>query len=155
MPQPKLIVHRGAWNISAAYEQDHLSGALAAVQQVYPKLLSGATARKMVGRVGDSPIPRAGAFAGNAFEAASANGWGGRIMQGVFSKTVCDLFANHLAVKAAGFGITQLVQKVKGLGGIIGVSAKGHYAFARNTPKMDFCLANPYGSIQAFLKHPQ
>jgi beta-aspartyl-peptidase (threonine type) len=113
---------------------------------------TGGTARKMVGRVGDSPIPGAGAYADNALGAVSATGWGESIMRVLLSKTVCDLFENNEAMEAARMGIEHLAQKVQGFGGIIGISAKGHYAFSHNTPKMAFCFADPDGSTNSFIK---
>ncbi len=38
---------------------------------------TGGTPRKLVGRVGDSPVPGAGAYADNDLGAASTTGWGG------------------------------------------------------------------------------
>ena len=116
---------------------------------------TGGTARKMVGRVGDSPIPGAGAYADNALGAVSATGWGESILRVLLSKTVCDLFENNEAMEAAQLGIAHLAKKVGGLGGIIGICAKGHYAFAHNTPKMAFCFAAPDGSTKSFIKSPQ
>lgn len=113
---------------------------------------TGGTARKMVGRVGDSPIPGAGAYADNTLGAVSATGWGESIMRVLLSKTVCDLFQNNGAMEAATTGIAHLAQKVQGWGGIIGISANGHYAFAHNTPKMAFCMAHPDGRAEAFIK---
>jgi beta-aspartyl-peptidase (threonine type) len=99
---------------------------------------TGGTARKMQGRVGDSPIAGAGAYADNALGGVSATGWGESIMKVLLSKTVCDFFGSWEAVEAASRGIAVLEQKVKGLGGVIGISAHGEYGMAHNTPKMAF-----------------
>jgi beta-aspartyl-peptidase (threonine type) len=97
---------------------------------------TGGTARKLRGRVGDSPIIGAGAYADNALGAVSATGWGEPIMKVVLSKRVCDAFANHHAMAAAKEGIQYLTERVQGLGGIIGINSSGEYAFAYNTPRM-------------------
>lgn len=99
---------------------------------------TGGTARKLQGRVGDSPIAGAGAYADNLSGATSATGWGESIMRVLLSKTVCDLFLSHSAKKAATLGIEVLKNRVQGLGGIIGINKDGDYAFAYNTPKMAF-----------------
>ena len=99
---------------------------------------TGGTARKLQGRVGDSPIAGAGAYADNLSGATSATGWGESIMRVLLSKTVCDLFLHQTAMQAAILGIDILKNRVKGLGGIIGINKEGNYAFAYNTPKMAF-----------------
>ena len=101
----------------------------------------------MVGRVGDSPIIGAGAYAENALGAASATGWGESILKVLLSKTVCDFFEKNEAVTAAKMGIEKLEQKVNGLGGIIGIDFRGNYAFAHNTPKMAHAFAGTNGIV--------
>lgn len=97
---------------------------------------TGGTARKLQGRVGDSPIVGAGAYAENDLGAVSATGWGESIMKVVLSKRVCDAFAQLSAEAAATRGIQFLGDRVNGLGGVIGINAKGEYAHAFNTPRM-------------------
>lgn len=97
---------------------------------------TGGTARKLQGRVGDSPIVGGGAFADNDLGAVSATGWGESIMKVVLSKRVCDGFDNFSAMQAAQAGIQYLESRVNGLGGVIGISKKGEYGFAYNTPRM-------------------
>ena len=104
---------------------------------------TGGTARKMPGRVGDSPIVGAGAYADNQFGAVSATGWGESIMKVLLSKTVCDLFVEKEAMAAAYHGVQLLQERVGGLGGVIGIDHRGDYAFAYNTPKMAFAFYNP------------
>lgn len=99
---------------------------------------TGGTARKLVGRVGDSPIPGAGGYADNALGAASTTGWGESIMKVLLAKTVVDAFDQMDGMKAAKHGISILQNKVGGLGGVIGIDKKGNYAFHHNTPKMAF-----------------
>lgn len=97
---------------------------------------TGGTARKLRGRVGDSPIVGAGAYADNQLGAVSATGWGESIMKVVLSKRVCDAFQNSSATNAAKESIQYLENRVHGLGGVIGINTKGDYAFAYNTPRM-------------------
>ncbi|MEL6832580.1 MAG: isoaspartyl peptidase/L-asparaginase [Bacteroidota bacterium] len=104
---------------------------------------TGGTPRKWPGRVGDSPIPGAGAYADNECGAASTTGWGESIMKILLAKTVTD-FENqgHNAHKAAAMGITVLAEKVSGLGGVITIDRNGNYGWAHNTPKMAFAYWN-------------
>lgn len=97
---------------------------------------TGGTARKLSGRVGDSPIIGSGAYADNQLGGVSATGWGESIMKVVLSKRVCDLFEHYNAMEAAKLGIQYLSEKVDGLGGIIGIHKNGTYAMAYNTPRM-------------------
>ncbi|MEZ4960000.1 MAG: isoaspartyl peptidase/L-asparaginase [Saprospiraceae bacterium] len=106
---------------------------------------TGGTARKLAGRVGDSPIAGAGGYADNELGAVSATGWGERIMQVLLSKTVCDLFARQEAMMAAQAGIGILAKKVNGLGGVIGIDKNGRYGLAHNTPKMAFAYVEKKG----------
>lgn len=113
---------------------------------------TGGTARKLQGRVGDSPIVGAGAYADNQKGAASATGWGESIMKVLLTKTVCDFFPELDAMEAAGRSIQLLKDRVGGLGGIIGISASGQYAFAHNTPKMAFAYAKANGEIVSSIR---
>ena len=101
---------------------------------------TGGTARKLVGRVGDSPICGAGAYADNELGGASATGWGESIMKILLSKTAVDLFGKRPAMEAARESIFILQKKVSGLGGIIGIDKNGQYALAHNTPKMAYAF---------------
>lgn len=105
---------------------------------------TGGTPRKWPGRVGDSPIPGAGAYADNSCGAASTTGWGESIMKVLLAKTVTDWEERgQNAQKAAQKGIQALTKKVKGLGGVITIDAQGQYGWAYNTPKMAYAYWNP------------
>lgn len=97
---------------------------------------TGGTPRKMAGRVGDSPIIGAGAYADNQSGAVSTTGWGESIMKVLLAKTVCDGMEQVSAQEAAQKGIRILKEKGKGYGGVIGINARGEYAYAYNTEKM-------------------
>ncbi|MEL6924043.1 MAG: isoaspartyl peptidase/L-asparaginase [Bacteroidota bacterium] len=113
---------------------------------------TGGTARKLQGRVGDSPIIGAGAYADNQLGAASATGWGESILKVMLSKTVCDLLAKHPAMEAAQQGVSILQNRVGGLGGVIGLSANGTYARAHNTPRMAHAWADASGKVHAAIQ---
>ena len=113
---------------------------------------TGGTARKLVGRVGDSPIAGAGGYADNELGATSTTGWGESIMKVLLAKTVCDKFADKNAMNAAQEGISILKRKVNGMGGVIGINHKGEYAYAHNTPKMAFAFAKTDGEVKAFIE---
>jgi beta-aspartyl-peptidase (threonine type) len=102
---------------------------------------TGGTPRKLAGRVGDSPIVGAGAYADNRTGAVSATGWGESIMKVLLSKTACDAFGHQRAMAAAEYSIRLLTERVEGFAGLIGITAQGEYAFAHNTPKMAFAYA--------------
>jgi beta-aspartyl-peptidase (threonine type) len=110
---------------------------------------TGGTARKLAGRVGDSPIVGAGAYADNEAGGVSATGWGESIMKVLLSKTVCDLFLQIEPMQAVQAGIAILAKKAGGLGGVIGIDGRGRYAFAHNTPKMAFAYPDEQGGVVA------
>ena len=109
---------------------------------------TGGTPRKMAGRVGDSPIVGAGAYADNETGAVSTTGWGESIMKVLLAKTVCERMERTSALEAAKFGIQVLREKGKGYGGLIGINAQGDYAFAYNTEKMAWGWVDEKGTIQ-------
>lgn len=113
---------------------------------------TGGTPRKLPGRVGDSPIIGAGAYADNQAGAASATGWGESIMKILMSKTACDLLNDYTAEQAAHKSVDLLAQRVAGWGGIIIIDNKGQYGFAHNTTKMAYAYALPSGEIIARIK---
>jgi beta-aspartyl-peptidase (threonine type) len=132
-------------------------GAVALDQQgnIAAATSTGGTARKMVGRVGDSPIPGAGGYADNMLGGVSATGWGEAIFKVLLSKRVCDAFADREAMAAARDGVRYLAERVQGLGGVVGIRNDGRYAFAHNTPKMAFAYIGKDGLPHAFLSAAQ
>ena len=54
---------------------------------------TGGTARKLRGRVGDSPIAGSGAYADNELGAVSSTGWGESIMKVVLCKRIFHIFS--------------------------------------------------------------
>jgi beta-aspartyl-peptidase (threonine type) len=104
---------------------------------------TGGAPGKLPGRVGDSPLVGAGAYADNEAGAVSTTGWGEYIMRVVLAKTACDLLTNLAAPEAARAAIAILEKRVHGLGGLILIDRHGSYGFAHNTPKMAFALMDP------------
>lgn len=151
-----MIKHDPAFRTRDPFEAEPLGTVGAAAMDSSGSLAAatstGGTPRKLCGRVGDSPIVGAGAYADNQSGAVSATGWGESIMKVLLSKTACDLFKKHSANGAANEAIRLLQRRVNGLGGIIGVNAGGDYGFAHNTPKMAFAYMDAAGEIIAKIK---
>lgn len=115
---------------------------------------TGGTRRKIEGRVGDSPIVGAGAYADDTLGAASATGWGEKIMAVVLSKTATDLLGHGRDVfSACEGGIDVLATRVDGLGGLIMVDRHGAVGYHHNTPKMAFAyVEGPTGREKAAIR---
>lgn len=113
---------------------------------------TGGTPRKLPGRIGDSPVIGAGAYADNQLGAISATGFGEAIMKILLAKLVCDNFKDLPAMAAARFGITQLQKRVSGLGGVIGINRSGTYAYCHNTPFMAYAYYNTKKGIVSHIK---
>lgn len=100
---------------------------------------TGGTRRKIAGRVGDSPIIGAGAYADNTLGAASSTGWGEKIMAVVLAKTALDFLRDEPDPSdACRAGIEVLARRVDGFGGIIMLDRRGVVGYHHNTPKMAF-----------------
>jgi beta-aspartyl-peptidase (threonine type) len=102
---------------------------------------TGGTRRKIPGRVGDSPIVGAGAYADDALGAASSTGWGEKIMAVVLAKTSLDLLKDGRdAYMACLGGLEILSRRVDGPGGIIIIDTRGAVGFHHNTPRMAYAF---------------
>jgi beta-aspartyl-peptidase (threonine type) len=109
---------------------------------------TGGTAMKRPGRVGDSPIIGSGAYADNNTAAASATGWGEKLMRIVTSKTACDYVGQDMsAQQAADKVIAYLGERVGGYGGIIIIDHQGRIGIAHNTDDMAFAYVLPGGEM--------
>ncbi len=115
---------------------------------------TGGTRRKMAGRVGDSPIVGAGAYADDTLGAASSTGWGEKIMAVLLAKTAVDMLGGDPGVYAAceeSIGILQ--KRVDGLGGVIMVDRTGSVGFHHNTPRMAYAFSEgPTGEERAGIR---
>lgn len=98
---------------------------------------TGGIARKLPGRVGDSPLIGSGAYADDTVGAASATGWGEKIMAVVLSKTALDFLRETSdASTACRMAIDVLQRRVSGYGGLIMISRDGSVGYSHNTPSM-------------------
>jgi len=104
---------------------------------------TGGTRRKLEGRVGDSPLVGSGGYADDRVGAASATGWGEKIMAVVLSKSGLDMMADGRTPDSACQGaVAVLKERVNGLGGLIMVDARGRIGYSYNTPRMAFAYHN-------------
>lgn len=108
---------------------------------------TGGTPRKLPGRVGDSPIVGAGAYADNQSGAASATGWGEAILRVLLSKAVCDRLIDFPARQACVQCIEVLMQRTEGYAGIIAIDREGSYGIAHNTRRMAFAYVEESGEV--------
>jgi beta-aspartyl-peptidase (threonine type) len=116
---------------------------------------TGGTPRKLPGRVGDSPLAGAGAYADNCLGAASATGWGESIMKVLLSRTACDLVHDYPAMEAARRAVAVLDERVGGRGGVILLDRDGNCGYAHNTAKMAFAWADGRGHQSAHIVAPK
>ncbi len=114
---------------------------------------TGGIAFKMPGRVGDSPLVGAGAYADDLCGGASATGHGEMIMRVLLSKTATDAIARGMtAQEAAEHAVSILQDRVQGKAGVIVVDRQGEIGFAHNTPRMAVSWRTPGGEIRAVIR---
>jgi beta-aspartyl-peptidase (threonine type) len=98
---------------------------------------TGGTAHKRVGRIGDSPIIGAGAFADDRSCAVTATGHGESIMRMGLSRTVAErVLAGDPIEVACRVAIGELTARTTGTAGLIAIDINGHVAHATSTPQM-------------------
>lgn len=98
---------------------------------------TGGTRGKWPGRVGDSPIPGAGAWADDAGGAVSATGEGEAILRVGLSFAVgAALLGGAAPERAAADGVARLAARTGGVGGLIAVDRRGGLGWARTTREM-------------------
>ncbi|MFQ5575480.1 MAG: isoaspartyl peptidase/L-asparaginase family protein [Anaerolineae bacterium] len=97
---------------------------------------TGGTLFKPVGRVGDSPLPGCGYFAGNDLGGVSTTGHGESIIRVQLARIAADFCSRLHAPAAARAAISMLSDRVNGLGGLILIDHAGRIGFAYNTPHM-------------------
>jgi beta-aspartyl-peptidase (threonine type) len=109
---------------------------------------TGGTPNKLPGRVGDSPVIGAGAYADNHCGGASSTGYGESILTVLLAKTATDYMQNNSsAQKAAHNAIRILADRVSGRGGVICIDRNGSAGFDYNTPYMVRAIATETGLI--------
>ncbi len=106
---------------------------------------TGGTPHKLPGRVGDTPLVGAGAYADNRHGAAASTGWGESIMKILLAKTAVDAMQKRTVQQAAKQAVSLLNKKVDGRGGIICINNKGQVAYAYNTTFMARAIADQSG----------
>ena len=136
---------------------DHPSDTVGAVVlDVYGNIAAatstGGTPRKRAGRVGDSPLLGAGAYADNEIGGVSTTGWGESIMRSLLAKRVMDLIASNDPETAVEKSLEILRNRFSGLAGVIGITATGAYFKGYNTPKMAYGYVELDGSIITHIK---
>jgi beta-aspartyl-peptidase (threonine type) len=100
---------------------------------------TGGIPRKPAGRVGDSALVGCGAYADDLVGAASATGWGEKIMSVLLAKTAMDaLRSSGCPMEASRGAVAVMKDRVDGLGGIIMVDTEGNVGYHHNTPRMAF-----------------
>ncbi|MFW9770499.1 MAG: isoaspartyl peptidase/L-asparaginase family protein [Candidatus Thorarchaeota archaeon] len=101
---------------------------------------TGGIKNKLPGRVGDSPVMGAGAYA-NDVCAASATGWGEHIIRVVLSRmTVLYVEQGLDALAAAKKGIAMFEEKTGSEAGIIVADKFGNFGHAHNTKAMPIAV---------------
>jgi beta-aspartyl-peptidase (threonine type) len=114
---------------------------------------TGGIRRKMAGRVGDSPLVGCGAYADDTVGAASATGWGEKIMAVLLSKAALDRLAAGMSPTEACAGAVEMMEaRVSGLGGVIMVDSRGVVGYHHNTPKMAFALVDSMGRTKSAVR---
>ncbi|MCC6639064.1 isoaspartyl peptidase/L-asparaginase [Candidatus Falkowbacteria bacterium] len=114
---------------------------------------TGGLVNKNYGRVGDSPIIGAGCYADNETCAVSCTGYGEHFIRMVMAKTVSDiiLYKKVSAQTASELAIKMLINKVKGLGGVIVVDKYGKIGKAYSTEGMIWGSVVKGGEVKAML----
>ena len=113
---------------------------------------TGGVTMKMVGRVGDTPLPGCGTYA-SKFAASSATGTGEYVIRALACRQISDNVEKGMSLKA---GIDAVLD---GLGrdfdadvGFIGIDAQGHVVGAHRTPHMPHAWFSGSADIVAKMK---
>jgi beta-aspartyl-peptidase (threonine type) len=97
---------------------------------------TGGVFLKLLGRVGDTPLPGAGTYA-TKFGGASSTGLGESMMRTLITKTACDFMRMGLDAQGAASGAVNMLSNILGTeAGIIVVDSQGGVGFAQNTAQM-------------------
>jgi len=106
---------------------------------------TGGTVGKRAGRVGDSPIPGAGAWAEDGVGACSTTGAGEAILRSALALRAVDLLRAGVPAPEAAWAAVAAFGRapVRGAGGLILVDARGRVGMAWNTATMSHALVRP------------
>ena len=113
---------------------------------------TGGTAKKLPGRVGDSPIVGAGTYAANDSCAVSGTGIGEEYIR---NSVAYDIAAQmRYAGQPIEAAVTEVMwKKLKpGIGGLIAVSGRGEIVMQHNTPGMSCAAADSSGRFETHLR---
>lgn len=99
---------------------------------------TGGMTNKMVGRVGDTPLPGAGTFAADGVAAVSGTGEGEYFMRGVFAHDIAARvrYAAASLTDAVAGSVTEALTERGGTGGAVAVGADGTVVVASNSEAM-------------------
>jgi beta-aspartyl-peptidase (threonine type) len=102
---------------------------------------TGGTPKKRMGRVGDSPLVGAGAYADDRVGAVSATGWGEPIILACLSRRVLEFTERGMGPSEASLAaLEEMLVRFEGRGGVIMVSPDGSITASFNTPRMAYAL---------------
>ena len=108
---------------------------------------TGGMMNKRVGRVGDSAIIGAGAYADNGLGACSATGDGEAILRSTLAKTAVELLQDGKdPTLAAQTAVRLLHQRTAGEAGLILIDRLGRIGHAYNTPAMSVAFSQAGGA---------
>jgi L-asparaginase / beta-aspartyl-peptidase len=98
---------------------------------------TGGTPGKMLGRVGDVPMPGAGFYADENGAAVSATGWGEALLRSVACKRISDLCSDGFGPQEACERVLkEMYQRTGGQGGFVAITSQGSWGSAFSTPDM-------------------
>jgi len=102
---------------------------------------TGGTPKKRMGRVGDSPLVGAGAYADDSVGAVSATGWGEPIIMACLSKRVLEFIERGMGpTQASQTALDEMLRRHEGRGGVILVTPDGSITALFNTPRMAYAF---------------
>ena len=97
---------------------------------------TGGISLKLLGHVGDTPLPGTGTYA-TKFGGASSTGPGESMMRTLITKTACDFMRMGLDAQGAASGTVNMLSNMLGTeAGIVIVDNQGDVGFAQNTRQM-------------------
>ncbi len=108
---------------------------------------TGGTRDKWPGRVGDSPIMGAGAYADDRSGAVSCTGHGELIMRVCLAFATCaEIAAGAGAQAACDSAMRRLAERTGGQAGLIAIDRAGRLGWAWNTPAMPYAWCDEDGA---------
>ncbi|XP_029377411.1 isoaspartyl peptidase/L-asparaginase [Echeneis naucrates] len=103
---------------------------------------TGGMLNKMEGRVGDTPCIGSGGYADNNIGAVSTTGHGEAIMKVTLARLILFHMEQGQSVEAASdLGLAYMRSRVHGLGGVVTVDPRGHWAVRFSSRQMSWAAA--------------